>query len=490
MDSGYSSSYAAAAGMHVVICPWLAFGHLLPCLDLAQRLASRGHRVSFVSTPRNISRLPPVRPALAPLVAFVALPLPRVEGLPDGAESTNDVPDDEQGLLMEAFDGLAAPFADFLAAACADDGGGGRRRRPDWVIADSFHHWAAPAAARHGVPCVALLPSAAVMAAWVVPPPATSSPSPAAAMPSYEWEKLKASFLAATSHGASSPASGGMSRATRCSLTLERCTLAAMRSCVEWEPEPFRAVAAGLGKPLVPLGLLPPSPAGSRRRRAVAGEEDDDSTNPLLRWLDAQPPSSVLYVALGSEVPLRVDQVHELALGLELAGARFLWALRKPRSSSAASAAAAILPPGFQERTASRGVVTMGWAPQIAILEHAAVGAFLTHCGRNSLVEGISAGNPLVMLPIAGDQGPNARLMEARKVGLQVARDGADGSFDRHGVAAAVRAAIVDEETRKVFVANALKLREVVADEELHERYIDEFIHQLRLSSPTYLASS
>uniref|UniRef100_A0A0E0JB78 Glycosyltransferase n=1 Tax=Oryza nivara TaxID=4536 RepID=A0A0E0JB78_ORYNI len=458
-------------------------------MELAERMASRGHHVSFVSTPRNIARLPA---PVASAVELVALPLPRVDGLADGAESTNDVPDDEQGLLMEAFDGLAAPFADFLAAACADDGGGGRRRRPDWVIADSFHHWAAPAAARHGVPCVALLPSAAVMAAWVVPPPATSSPSPAAAMPSYEWEKLKARFLAATSHGASSPASGGMSRATRCSLTLERCTLAAMRSCVEWEPEPFRAVAAGLGKPLVPLGLLPPSPAGSRRRRAVAGEEDDDSTNPLLRWLDAQPPSSVLYVALGSEVPLRVDQVHELALGLELAGARFLWALRKPRSSSAASAAAAaaaaILPPGFQERTASRGVVTMGWAPQIAILEHAAVGAFLTHCGQNSLVEGISAGNPLVMLPIAGDQGPNARLMEARKVGLQVARDGVDGSFDRHGVAAAVRAAIVDEETRKVFVANALKLREVVADEELHERYIDEFIHQLRLSSPTYQA--
>uniref|UniRef100_A0A0E0RIR6 Uncharacterized protein n=1 Tax=Oryza rufipogon TaxID=4529 RepID=A0A0E0RIR6_ORYRU len=357
--------------LRVVIFPWLAFGHLLPYMELAERMASRGHHVSFVSTPRNIARLPA---PVASAVELVALPLPRVDGLADGAESTNDVPDDEQGLLMEAFDGLAAPFADFLAAACADDGGGGRRRRPDWVIADSFHHWAAPAAARHGVPCVALLPSAAVMAAWVVPPPATSSPSPAAAMPSYEWEKLKASFLAATSHGASSSASGGMSRATRCSLTLERCTLAAMRSCVE--------------------------------------------------------------------------------------------------------------------RTASRGVVTMGWAPQIAILEHAAVGAFLTHCGRNSLVEGISAGNPLVMLPIAGDQGPNARLMEARKVGLQVARDGADGSFDRHGVAAAVRAAIVDEETRKVFVANALKLREVVADEELHERYIDEFIHQLRLSSPTYLASS
>ncbi|RLN18637.1 hypothetical protein C2845_PM02G01500 [Panicum miliaceum] len=66
------------SAMHIVIFPWLAFGHLLPCLELAERLAARGHRVSFISTPRNLARLPPVRPALARLVDLVALPLPRV----------------------------------------------------------------------------------------------------------------------------------------------------------------------------------------------------------------------------------------------------------------------------------------------------------------------------------------------------------------------------------------------------------------------------
>uniref|UniRef100_A0A804N2D2 Uncharacterized protein n=1 Tax=Zea mays TaxID=4577 RepID=A0A804N2D2_MAIZE len=34
---------------------------MLPYLDLAERLASRGHRVTFVSTPRNIARFPSVR---------------------------------------------------------------------------------------------------------------------------------------------------------------------------------------------------------------------------------------------------------------------------------------------------------------------------------------------------------------------------------------------------------------------------------------------
>ena len=83
----------------------------------------------------------------------VALPLPAVDGLPEGAESTADVPPEKVELLKAAFDGLAAPFADFLAAACA----GGREqasgfgRRPDWVVLDFAHHWLCPVAEQHQV---------------------------------------------------------------------------------------------------------------------------------------------------------------------------------------------------------------------------------------------------------------------------------------------------------------------------------------------------
>jgi hypothetical protein len=273
--------------------------------------------------------------------------------------------------------------------------------------------------------------------------------------PRYESERKAKMFI---NQGAS-----GMSIFQRCTMTLQRCTLAALRSCVEFEPESVPLVPTIHGIPVLPLGLLPPSPDGGRGVNGV------DAT---VRWLDAQPASCVVYVALGSEVPLPVEQVHEL----ELAGTRFLWALRKPSGVVDAD----VLPPGFEERTRGRGLVAMGWVPQVSILAHGSVGAFLTHCGWNSTIEGVQYGHPLIMLPIYGDQGSNARMMERKKVGVQVARDENDGSFDRHGVASAVRAVMLDEETRSVLVANATKLQDVAGDTELHEGYIDRFVQQLR----------
>ncbi|KAI4998452.1 hypothetical protein ZWY2020_053794 [Hordeum vulgare] len=457
---GDGNSSSSSSPLHVVICPWLALGHLLPCLDIAERLASRGHRVSFVSTPRNIARLPPLRPAVAPLVDFVALPLPHVDGLPEGAESTNDVPYDKFELHRKAFDGLAAPFSEFLRAACAE----GAVNRPDWLIVDTFHHWAAAAAVENKVPCVMLLLGAATVIAGFArgvseqAAAAVGKERPAAEAPSFETERRKLM----TTQNAS-----GMTVAERYFLTLMRSDLVAIRSCAEWEPESVAALTTLAGKPVVPLGLLPPSPEGGR------GVSKEDAA---VRWLDAQPAKSVVYVALGSEVPLRAEQVHELALGLELSGARFLWALRKPTDAPDA----AVLPPGFEERTRGRGLVVTGWVPQISVLAHGAVAAFLTHCGWNSTIEGLLFGHPLIMLPISSDQGPNARLMEGRKVGMQVPRDESDGSFRREDVAATVRAVAVEEDGRRVFTANAKKMQEIVADGACHERCIDGFIQQLR----------
>jgi hypothetical protein len=69
--------------------------------------------------------------------------------------------------------------------------------------------------------------------------------------------------------------------------------------------------------------------------------------------------------------------------------------------------------------------------------------------------------------------------MAEKGIGVEVARDESDGSFDRHAVAAAVSRVMVEDEG-KMFAGNAKKLQEVLADQERQERYIDDLVEHLR----------
>lgn len=63
-----------------------------------------------------------------------------------------------------------------------------------------------------------------------------------------------------------------------------------------------------------------------------------------------------------------------------------------------------------------RGLVSRTWVDQQAVLQHPAVGWFLTHAGWNSISESLAQGVPMIVWPLVqSDQPVNAALLATRE---------------------------------------------------------------------------
>ncbi|XP_058179634.1 putative UDP-rhamnose:rhamnosyltransferase 1 [Rhododendron vialii] len=452
--------------------PWLAFGHMIPYLDLAKFIAQKGHKISYLSTPRNLNRLPKLPPHLSSLITFVPISLPRVDQLPENAEATMDVPPDDVHYLKKAFDGLEPELARFLET-----------ESPHWIIYDFVPHWLPPIAGKLGISQAFFLiinawflaffgPSASMLdnsvmrptdpEQFTVPPKWITFPTKAA----YHDYEIKRTFKTSSEQENAS----GVEDFYRAGCTITGCDVLAIRHCREFEPNWLTLLEELHQKPIIPLGLMPPSVE-------EPGGDSNDTWVSISEWLNKQNIASVVYVALGSEVALRPDELTELALGLELSGLPFFWVLRKPVGLTEADSFTLLH--GFEERTKHRGIVWKNWAPQLRILSHDSVGGFLTHCGWSSSGEGIRFGLPLIMLPLVLDQCLNARIMEGHEFGIEVPRDEGDGSFTRNSVAESIRLVMVDKEKGSIYRERAKAMSSLFGDKVLHDQYLDYFVQYL-----------
>uniref|UniRef100_A0A2N9I8J3 UDP-glycosyltransferases domain-containing protein n=1 Tax=Fagus sylvatica TaxID=28930 RepID=A0A2N9I8J3_FAGSY len=376
--------------------------------------------VSFISTPRNIERLPKIPPDVAPLITLVKLPLPHVENLPENAEATTDVPHHIIPYLKKAHDGLEKPLSHFLESSS-----------PDWIIHDFAPHWLPPIATKLGI--------------------------------SHAFFSIfKASTLSYEENAS------GVTDMFRFMTVIQGTKALAVRTCMEIEGEWVNLLGGELhNTPVIPVSLLPPS----------AQESNDSSWDTIDEWLNKQEKESVVYIALGSEVEPSQEDFNELAFGLEQSGLPFFWALRKRSGSVAVE-----LPEGFEERTKNRGVVWTDWAPQLRILAHESVGGFLSHCGWSSVIEALELGRALIMLPFLADQGLIARFLEEKQTAIEIPRNEEDGSFSRDSVAQTLTLVMKDEEG-KIYRDKAKEMSTIFADEDLQYRYIDKFVEFLEHQS-------
>ncbi|KAL6656579.1 hypothetical protein ACP70R_004359 [Stipagrostis hirtigluma subsp. patula] len=168
-----------------------------------------------------------------------------------------------------------------------------------------------------------------------------------------------------------------------------------------------RCTPGGRAPPVYPIGpvlsLKPPTPRA----------DDRSPPHECVRWLDARPPASVVFLCFGSMGWMDAEQAREVAAGLERSAQSFLWVLRGPPPAGGSRYPSdadldALLPGGFLERTKGTGLVWPTWAPQPEILAHAAVGGFVTHCGWNSVLESLWHGVPMAPWPRYAEQPLNA----------------------------------------------------------------------------------
>ncbi|KAL6870586.1 hypothetical protein ACP4OV_014434 [Aristida adscensionis] len=450
--------------VHIVMFPWLGFGHISPFAQLTRKLVAAGDgglRVTFLTAAATIPRVEAMLGGRSAAVAIAPLHLPRVPGLPPGAESTHEVTAEGQELLKAALDGTRPQVAALLAGL-----------RPDAVLFDFATSWVCAVAAPLGVAPLYFSIFAAAAFAYITVParrlhasaadlasaPAGFPPGSAlATVPPYQAADFTFAFT--------SFLHGKPRVIDRVIAGLDGCAGLVMKTCPEMEAAYIDYIASQLGgKPVLLAGPVVPEPP--------QGELEE----PWAAWLSSFPDSAVVFAAFGSETFLPAAAATELLLGLEATGRPFLAVLNFPAGADAEAEVAARLPAGFEERVRGRGAVRTGWVPQQHILRHRSVGCFVTHVALSSVVEGLVAGCRLVLLPLKGDQYPNAALF-ARElgVGVEVARRGEDGWFGRDNVSAAVAAAVAEGGDRE-----AGRWREFLMDHAVQKRYMDQFIRDLK----------
>ncbi|KAM0885202.1 hypothetical protein ACQ4PT_030502 [Festuca glaucescens] len=203
-----------------------------------------------------------------------------------------------------------------------------------------------------------------------------------------------------------------------------------MNTVDELEPTGLAMTRRTLGEkvPVFPIGPL------------VCDVSADDDGGGIMSWLDSQAASSVLYISFGSQNSIRPEQMLKLATALEstcrpFRGPYLLLApgpricvdrpCRPPVGQVDGRDECMPLPEGFEARAraASRGVVVHGWAPQVRILAHGSTGAFLSHCGWNSVLESLAHGVPILGWPISAELFYNSKmLVEEWGMCVEVAR--------------------------------------------------------------------
>ncbi|KAL8199408.1 hypothetical protein R6Q57_012976 [Mikania cordata] len=428
---------------HVLLIPYPAQGHVTSLMEAARCLTRNGLKVTFVNTEFTHKRVMSACSDIDGLSDMM-----RIVSIPDGMEPCDDRSDLGK-LTKTVFQHMPTKLEELI-----NDINKNNEEKITCIIADYGMGWVSRVAQKMGIRLAIFSPTSAAILALTMSiqklidnevincngvPLKNEMIQLSSTMPfmdptNFVWVRLGDAtsnqiFFEYVYLGAKEAA--------------EAADHIICNSTMNLEPETF-----ALFPKILPIG---PLLATNRSTKQLGHFWSEDFT--CLRWLDQQPFRSVIYVAFGSFTLFDKSQFEELALGLESTKKPFLWVVRPGKNGNTDHE----YPSGYMDRIGTRGKV-VGWAPQQEVLNHPSVACFMSHCGWNSTMEGVSNGVPFLCWPYFAEQFFNKTyICNIWKTGVGLDKDDA-------GIVTRVEIKIKVEEllNNNMIKENALILQETV----------------------------
>ncbi|XP_057756697.1 UDP-glycosyltransferase 83A1-like [Arachis stenosperma] len=388
---------------HVLVIPFPAQGHVNPLMHLSHKLVQHGCKVTFVNTEFIHKRV------LSAMNKNVNLEGSKVElaSIPDGLgpeEDRNDLP----ALALAILRTMPCALENLIRDIDSIDGGSNRVTA---IVSDLNMAWALEIAHKLGIKGALINPSSAAVFALQdnMQKLIDDGIMDANGLP-IKKGKFQLSPEMPIMDTDNTPWCNNFGDLTSQKTIYYYISKMMQHShLTDWwlsnttsELEP---AALSLCPKILPIGPL----MESTEFRSLGQFWEEDLS--CLNWLNEQPPCSVIYVAFGSFTVFDRRQFEELALGLELTNMPFLWVVREDSNSKTQIA----YPSEFQ---GTKGKI-LKWAPQQLVLNHPAIACFVSHCGWNSTMDGVSSGTPFLCWPYYADQLYNKNYVcDVWKVGL------------------------------------------------------------------------
>lgn len=452
---------------HMVLIPWLAQGHLIPMLDLARLLAAAGANITVITTAANVPLSTSSFPASLRF-SIIPFPCPSLTGLPPGCENVDSLPSRHlAGPFYSAAKLLRDPIEHLLLRGLPP------LPPPSCLLFGIGFPWLA-SLAREVLPVPRLMfqgfSSFTHLASHYLHAFRTHEQADNFLLPGLPHKVEITRSKLPVFFDKASEVRGVYEEIRQGELSADGVVV---NSFEELEPEYASMFAKAAGKKVWTVGPVSICQREMldvclRGRKASSGFDAER----CKRWLDDRAKGSVLYVSFGSMGRLEPKQTVELGMGLVTSGRPFIWMVRE----------GAPMPPAEVEEVGIRGMVIRGWAPQLMVLSHAALGGFLTHCGWNSVVEGVAAGVPMVTWPLGADQFLNEKLVvEVLKIGVEVGGRREGALVGREEVARAVERVMgigeEGNEIRRRAKELADKARRAMADSGSSALNLTQLIH-------------